>query len=50
MEDTTATHGAYGLGLMPTGGNANVWGPGTQAAVTVFPARLPGRPPALMSR
>ena len=31
MEDTTATHGAYGLGLMPTGGNAYVWGPYTQA-------------------
>jgi hypothetical protein len=27
MEDTTATHGAYGLGLMTTGGNAYVWGP-----------------------
>ena len=27
MEDTTATRGAYGLDLMPTGGNAYVWGP-----------------------
>jgi D-alanyl-D-alanine carboxypeptidase len=34
MEDTKATHGAYGLGLMPTGGNAYVWGSGTQAINT----------------
>jgi D-alanyl-D-alanine carboxypeptidase len=34
MENTTATHGAYGLGLMPTGGNAYVWGPYTQAINT----------------
>jgi D-alanyl-D-alanine carboxypeptidase len=33
-EDTKATHGAYGLGLMPTGGNAYVWGSGTQAINT----------------
>ena len=30
MQDTKATHGAYGLGLMPTGGNAYVRGSGTQ--------------------
>ena len=34
MEDTKATHGAYGLGLMPTGGNAYVWGFYTQAINT----------------
>jgi D-alanyl-D-alanine carboxypeptidase len=34
MENTTATHGAYGLGLMPTGGNAYVWGAYTQAINT----------------
>jgi D-alanyl-D-alanine carboxypeptidase len=34
MEDTNAAHGAYGLGLMPTGGNAYVWGSYTQAINT----------------
>ena len=34
MQDTKATHGAYGLGLMPTGGNAYVRGSGTQAINT----------------
>ena len=35
MEDTKATtHGAYGLGLMPTGGNSYVRGSDTQAINT----------------
>jgi D-alanyl-D-alanine carboxypeptidase len=34
MEDTSATGGAYGLGLMPTGGHESAWRAYTQAITT----------------
>jgi D-alanyl-D-alanine carboxypeptidase len=34
MEDTSATGGAYGLGIMPTGGHESVWRAFTQAITT----------------
>jgi hypothetical protein len=34
MKDTSATGGAYGLGIMPTGGHESAWRAFTQAITT----------------